>query len=509
MNLEDETLLSAYLDDELDAPRRIEVEAALRSNPRLNQTLRDLSATRDLVAGLRRPAAPADLSAEILSRLAPRQQAGPRRLVSAARRLPGPFLMGAGVSLAAGVVIAVSLAMPGLHRPAPTRGGLDEGGLARLATPKDRRAVELTKEPGPVSRDQGPEGSVKLGGLGREALERGNRDEGAPPASPLAPAADEAPKIRRREAGPVALADSTARKKDALARSKAEGAALDADSDRELGEEGEARGELLAMLDRPGVRRMMIVADVIDPQVIEAFDDVVTNARLKHPLQGRVEIGQGVILDPDEPEGRAVIFAMSMDQAERVGLLEALKEKFPRALVREDTSTPPDVTTHLAGEVGKFKVFRGEAAAGLMANQLRPSDMLALKMAPNHGIDGIAAGNAPAPRPAESRAIDPAREARAKANSEVGPDFNTPAVTASPAAKPSEIEAKRQSLLRAEVGKRGVHPLNEPATRAEGPSPSGEDGLVAQNRAREPVYGRRTPEPETVLVWLTDRRRPR
>ncbi len=56
MNLDDESLLSAYLDGELDAEGRSAVEAALLSDAGLSDRLRELSAVRDLIAGLPRPA---------------------------------------------------------------------------------------------------------------------------------------------------------------------------------------------------------------------------------------------------------------------------------------------------------------------------------------------------------------------------------------------------------------------------------------------------------------------
>ena len=59
MNLDDESVLSAYLDDELDAARRRQVAACLQSDPRLVQRLRDLALIRDLVAGLGSPKASA------------------------------------------------------------------------------------------------------------------------------------------------------------------------------------------------------------------------------------------------------------------------------------------------------------------------------------------------------------------------------------------------------------------------------------------------------------------
>ncbi|MBX6314748.1 MAG: zf-HC2 domain-containing protein, partial [Isosphaeraceae bacterium] len=46
MNLDDESLLSAYLDGELDPARRLAVEAALLSRPQLAARLQDLARVR-------------------------------------------------------------------------------------------------------------------------------------------------------------------------------------------------------------------------------------------------------------------------------------------------------------------------------------------------------------------------------------------------------------------------------------------------------------------------------
>jgi hypothetical protein len=77
MNLDDESLLSAYLDGELDADGRAAVETALLSDAGLSDRLRELSAVRDLVAGLPRPEVPADLTSAVLARIGRRPAGRP------------------------------------------------------------------------------------------------------------------------------------------------------------------------------------------------------------------------------------------------------------------------------------------------------------------------------------------------------------------------------------------------------------------------------------------------
>ena len=51
MNPNEESLISAYLDGELDPPRRMKVEAALLADPKLAERLQELSCVRGLRFG--------------------------------------------------------------------------------------------------------------------------------------------------------------------------------------------------------------------------------------------------------------------------------------------------------------------------------------------------------------------------------------------------------------------------------------------------------------------------
>ncbi len=68
MCADDEILLEAYLDDELEPEQRRRVEFRVAANPRLAARLRALAAVRDLIAGLSRPVTP-DMTPQIMSRL--------------------------------------------------------------------------------------------------------------------------------------------------------------------------------------------------------------------------------------------------------------------------------------------------------------------------------------------------------------------------------------------------------------------------------------------------------
>src|SRR5579864_8269253 len=69
MKLDDETLLTAYLDDELDERERRLVAAALQSNPRLADQLHELVQVRALLAGLDRPETSYDLVGGVMVRI--------------------------------------------------------------------------------------------------------------------------------------------------------------------------------------------------------------------------------------------------------------------------------------------------------------------------------------------------------------------------------------------------------------------------------------------------------
>ncbi len=70
MNLEDESLVSAYIDGQLDPEQLQAVESALLSNSRLSEQLRTLTIVRDLVGGLSRDAS-VDVSTAVLKRIRP------------------------------------------------------------------------------------------------------------------------------------------------------------------------------------------------------------------------------------------------------------------------------------------------------------------------------------------------------------------------------------------------------------------------------------------------------
>jgi hypothetical protein len=113
MNLDDETLLSAYLDDELDPADRLLVEWSIETNPPLAEQFQSLAQAREAVSGLARPAIPRDLAPALQGRLlADRRRDRVQRLV---RPAAYAFAFSGVVGVAASLIFAIILLNHSLH----------------------------------------------------------------------------------------------------------------------------------------------------------------------------------------------------------------------------------------------------------------------------------------------------------------------------------------------------------------------------------------------------------
>src|SRR5438270_391802 len=138
MTLDDDSLLSAYLDGQLSPDQQQLVESASVSDPHVAETLRNLTLVRDLLAGLSREAA-VDVTAPVLARI--HRQLRLRTVLAAALH---PALASsrrarvAGVlGMAALLLIAITVPILMRHLPAPqgTAGSPHPATAARAGSP--------------------------------------------------------------------------------------------------------------------------------------------------------------------------------------------------------------------------------------------------------------------------------------------------------------------------------------------------------------------------------------
>ncbi len=133
MILEDESILSAYLDGRLGPEERHAVESALLEDPRLADDLRGLAAVRDLLAGLPRES-PRDLSGRVLRQFRRRALLGVARGALAR----GPVRAATLVTIAAGLMVSIMMPwmLPRLDRGvAPETKGSEMADIAPHKTP--------------------------------------------------------------------------------------------------------------------------------------------------------------------------------------------------------------------------------------------------------------------------------------------------------------------------------------------------------------------------------------
>ncbi len=115
MTLDDDSILSAYLDGQLGPEEHQSVESALCANPRLSEDLRELTELRDLVAGLPREE-PTDLTALVMRRIRHARRGRAARAIAWA-----PARAAAIVAIAAGVIalVATTWLRHPAHAPRP------------------------------------------------------------------------------------------------------------------------------------------------------------------------------------------------------------------------------------------------------------------------------------------------------------------------------------------------------------------------------------------------------
>jgi anti-sigma factor RsiW len=363
MTFNDETLLSAYLDGELEPDERSLIESALLDDPELARRLRELGAVHDLVAGLPRPVLPVDLAGDVGSRIGP----GPVRFWPGLRAGGHVFAVRAtwGLAAAASVLVALGLALR--HEPP-----------ARQAAP-----APLSR---PVETARAPESESV------PAVDRA-------PAAPTGPAA---PRLARRTSDPGA----TARKQREAAAANEIRALLDSPQLRRVfivtdvigGDSSGRVEELVQRTPRTEARygritvSQGIVIDPLHPQKATVFALVLNEQELKL-FQKKLE--QRFPQQVEEAEADSIVVGQ-LAEAGQVAVLEGTpasevfipRDVLPPNAFRSDlTRQRPLETTQLAPPFGLPDLA---AAAGLGSEPeaaLRPN------------AAGVA--NSPAPRAPE------------------------------------------------------------------------------------------------------------
>lgn len=152
MNFDEETYLTAYIDGELTPGQRVRVESALASDSRFADDLRALSAVRDLVSGLSRPAAPSDVADAVVARIDRRRLAGPLGLGWVVSSSSWGARAAALLSAAATLVAVSTLGIFGAlqHVPAARTPPIEvsQGDRPPTQSPTSRDTIDEVSNPG-------------------------------------------------------------------------------------------------------------------------------------------------------------------------------------------------------------------------------------------------------------------------------------------------------------------------------------------------------------------------
>ncbi len=237
MSTDDESLLGAYLDGELDPAQRRAVEAALTTDSQLAEKARGFSSVRDLVANLSRPASP-DVSAEVMRRV--RQASLQRRPWTLERRARRWAAAGVAGSAAA---IALLALLP-LHPHGPS---------------------EAPLSPGPAQHNP-PSG------------ENSSRPELS---ADMSANASHLSSLPENVFGP-------ANTPSAISTARAEQATEADDQER-----------VRKLLDDPHLRRVFLVADQIGQPAEQQVASLVE--RTTHRDYFKITVSQGIVIDPRHP----------------------------------------------------------------------------------------------------------------------------------------------------------------------------------------------------------------
>ena len=306
MNPDDSLFLTAYLDGELDAGQRLEVESRLRSNPALAEQLHRLAAVRELVSSLSRPPLTVNLSGAVRLRIE-RGRRSPlvalgRWTVRGARPLGA---VGVGLGAAAAVLLALSF-------------GTGGGRHGAVAPPRPGAGSPVALAPGAPARSEERPAAASATGSPRLVLNDAVRPQ--PPGANLPPI--------------------TAR--------------LGPDAERDPNRLGR-------LLDNPRLHRVFFVIDDLGGGSGDLVNTLIEQTPRRDSLYARIKIIHEIAIDPKHPDD-ADVFALALTDAELPWFQARLRNAFPGGF--EESDADPDVVTQLA-DIGQVAVYpgRGQAAS--------------------------------------------------------------------------------------------------------------------------------------------------
>lgn len=164
-----------------------------------------------------------------------------------------------------------------------------------------------------------------------------------------------------------------------------------------------ARRRMVALLERPGAGRMVVLPRVSGGDAAARVDAMLRGTGRKNPEFGRVAVAPGLGIDPRHPEGGEAFVAL-MDEQERREFRSLLRRSF--AEVVDEPAVEPGLPLALADLPG-VTLGSGEPAAGL-----KPPPPAAKVASQHRDVDDVARTEV---RPANGGPVfrgDPMREAQ-------------------------------------------------------------------------------------------------
>ncbi|GIW87531.1 MAG: hypothetical protein KatS3mg108_1855 [Isosphaeraceae bacterium] len=281
----DPSLLSAYLDDELDADARRQFEAALGQHPELREELEALRTVQETVRNLPRPISPRDLGLDVVRAIESRGLRAPRPVLV---RHPGP-------------VPWVAL-----------------GSLSAVAALLLLAWVGHVLEPTPPTRPDLPSAPVSIA-----------QADPAPPPAPTGETPSLTPPAEEPPTPPVLIAEAVPKPT----------------SEFELPDpERATRQPLAELLGMGPPRRVVLTVDRLDAPTINRIEHLIADAARLDPRHIRLSLEAGVPFDPTLP-AQALVYILPLRPSEAQDFEARLAAAFAERL--EPAAVAPSVLANL------------------------------------------------------------------------------------------------------------------------------------------------------------------